>query len=65
MFKTELVGSRNLAKGDTILTNDCGFLRTISNEDVKYYQNNPSCQIRRVLFAKWFRGKVIRYQTQI
>lgn len=59
-MRAELVDSRDLVQSDTILTGD-DVMRTIGRGDVTYYKNNPRLICRRVLFAKWFKGKIICY----
>lgn len=59
-LRFETVMRSQLEKGDTIRTVN-GQLRTISSDDLRG-RNMP---VERVLFPKWFKGVVIKYQKQI
>ena len=64
-MKTELVNPSDLINGDTVLIK--GDMKTLSESSIKGNLINgiKYIEIERVLFPKWFKGKIVRYQPQI
>ena len=73
-MKTEKVDVSAIRHGDTIVIN--GVMKTISGNQIKnnpmfgvsidgnYFRDSDK-KVERVLFPKWYKGEIVRYQAQI
>lgn len=72
-MKTETVSTSDIVSGDTVVIN--GEMKTVSSRDIKNGFMGTTIfgdpfvlqgrKIERVLFTKWFQGKIIGYRAQV
>ncbi len=69
-MKTETVKASNINHGDTIIINGKEF--TVNGEYIKngffgttIHGHNIKGSVERVLFPKWYKGKIVKYVPQI
>lgn len=69
-LKSETILTSKLKVGDTVFIN--GGLQTIGKNNLKFcdflgwrFNGVRAKKIERVLFPKWYCGKIIKYQPQI